>query len=370
MNLLVLTGIFPPEVGGPATYVPPLAEGLTRKGWQITVTTARGHDRGDRFPFPVHRLTGSMPLRLVKSIVRFPALTRGRDLTYVNGMSFEYTATLPVHRTPYVLKVVGDRSWERYRLATDQAPSIEAFQTASLPLRHRLDRWIRRSVARRAAGVIVPSRYLKGIVEEWGVPEQQIRVIYNSVHPPDETSEGPTVSWPGGGLRLLTAGRLVPWKRVPDLIRRLAFVEDAGLIVLGDGPDREPARRAVRRHGLKERVTFKGSVDRASVWRHLRACDLLLLHSTYEGFPHLLLEAMACGAPVLASASGGTRELARMYPDRIALYDRDRPAELTRRLREGLFPDRREPPSVPEPLRWDSVLDQTAQFLETCARRS
>lgn len=174
MNLLVLTGIFPPEVGGPATYVPPLAEGLLRRGWDVTVATARGHDREDRFPFDVHRFPGPFPLRLLQSLVRLPRLTAKRNLTYVNGMSFEYAATHALHRVPFVLKVVGDRSWERYRLGSGSRTGIDEFQTASLPPYHRLDRTVRRRVARRAAGVIVPSHYLKGIVEQWGIPEARI----------------------------------------------------------------------------------------------------------------------------------------------------------------------------------------------------
>lgn len=363
MDILILTGIFPPAVGGPATYVPRVARGLLDRGWRVTVCTARGHDRENRFPYPVRRLHGPLPFRALEGLVKLPRLAAGRDLTYVNGLTFEYHLSRLIHRTPYVLKVVGDRTWERFRLRTGSDLSIEAFQSASsLPVRYRLERSLRRRIARAAAGIVVPSHYLKNVVRRWGVPAESISVIYNTAHPPETFPTDPP-EWPGRNLRLLTAGRLVPWKRIPDLIGRVEPMDDAGLIVLGDGPDAERSRQTARRLNMEERVVFKGNVERAEVWRHLNACDLLLLHSTYEGFPHLLLEAMATGAPVLASGSGGTRELANMFPDHIELYDPDRPGQLTKKLQEGGFPGRGTVPDFPSALQWGSVLDETAEVL-------
>ena len=87
------------------------------------------------------------------------------------------------------------------------------------------------------------------------------------------------------------------------------FQNDLGLVVVGDGPLRDDLIAQAKRLGVDDRIAFAGAVAKERVPAYLRACDVFVLNSTYEGLPHVLLEAMAAGLPVIATAVGGSREI-------------------------------------------------------------
>ncbi|MFB6347309.1 MAG: glycosyltransferase family 4 protein, partial [bacterium] len=287
MNLLIVTGIFPPDVGGPATYVPRIANVLNDRGWNVEVITA-GHTEADlEFPYPVHRVPRSAPGRYRESVPTIIDRAGWADRLYVNGLEMDNYLAGFFHSCPRIQKCVGDRSWERYRNSGRGELDIDEFQECNPDFRTWLERSIHRHVTRGSDEFIVPSHYLKSILAKWGIPTEDITVIYNHSHPPQSIPDEP-ISWPGSDLKMLSVGRLVPWKRVPQLIKRLPNLPRAGLVVLGDGPERSRCRKTINRASVAGRVELKGNVDRPVVWQHLREADLLVLNSTYEGFPHIL----------------------------------------------------------------------------------
>ncbi|MFB6356609.1 MAG: glycosyltransferase family 4 protein [bacterium] len=361
MKIFILTGIFPPDVGGPATYVPRLARACQDRGHDIEVLTleaSRSTSDSPDFDYPVHRWSRGKLSRLWQGTLNLPGRVRESDCVYVNGLEWEHTVSRWNNNTPSVQKIVGDRSWERYRNNHRGDLTIDEFQSASVPfgtaIRRRIQHWMTQLNDR----VIVPSHYLKSIVSKWGMDPDQIDVVYNNAHEPPEFDNTP-IEWPGSGLQILNVGRLVPWKRVPDLIQTVSELNNGGMIVLGDGPERQRCEEAKSNNNVEDRVHLKGNVDRPTVFRHLSQCDVLVLHSTYEGFPHILLEALATGTPVLASASGGTRELAEFFPEHITTYPMDNTNQPFESLQNESFPDRYSPPDFPDPLQWDTIVDQT-----------
>ncbi len=139
------------------------------------------------------------------------------------------------------------------------------------------------------------------------MPEEKITVIYNAVEPlngiqPAEVSLQTRV-------KIVTVGRLVPWKQVDQIIEALARCDGVGLVIIGDGPERGHLEELVRTLDLRDRVYFAGARSKAETLSLMAACDLFVLNSTYEGFPHVVLEAMSLGLPVVATAVGGTPEV-------------------------------------------------------------
>src|SRR4029077_21032506 len=110
-------------------------------------------------------------------------------------------------------------------------------------------------------------------------------------------------------IKVVTVGRLVPWKQVDQLIKAIAECDEAGLVVVGDGPDRERLEQLARGGNLGDRVYFAGQRKQEETVSLMAACDLFVLNSTYEGLPHVVLEAMSAGLPVVATAVGGTPEV-------------------------------------------------------------
>jgi glycosyltransferase involved in cell wall biosynthesis len=83
------------------------------------------------------------------------------------------------------------------------------------------------------------------------------------------------------------------------------------LVVVGDGPERERLERLALENHVADRIFFAGQRSKEETFGLMTACDVFVLNSTYEGFPHVVLEAMCAGLPVIATAVGGTPELVR-----------------------------------------------------------
>jgi glycosyltransferase involved in cell wall biosynthesis len=110
---------------------------------------------------------------------------------------------------------------------------------------------------------------------------------------------------------LLSAGQLVRNKGHDTVLRALARLEGWGLMIVGDGPEEPALRRLATETGTAERVRFAGRVLPERMPDYYRAADCLVLASSREGMPNVLLESLACGTPVVATRVGGCAEIVR-----------------------------------------------------------
>ena len=313
MNVLIVTGIFPPDHGGPASYVPRIATAFARRGHSIEVVCLS--DRMDHddsaYPFCLHRIPRGLfwPWRIVLTTFTIWRTVRRHDLIYVNGLGAESALAALLAGRPAVHKVVGDYAWERATGRGWFRGTLGEYQTSVKPVRLRLLDCVRTFPLRLANHVIVPSGYLREIVNGWGISKKKIRVIYNAV---ESAAASPSISPalpPWDGKTLVTVCRLVPWKGVGQLIRLLPDLPDTRLIVAGDGQMRAALEAEAQSAGTAQRVQFLGSLPRDAVRRCLDQADAFVLNSTYEGLPHVVLEAMTAGVPVIATDAGGTGEV-------------------------------------------------------------
>jgi glycosyltransferase involved in cell wall biosynthesis len=303
VRVLFVTGVFPPDIGGPASYVPRMATALHDRGHDVQIVTLadrsviRGAPHDD---MAVHRIERQIPkpIRMLRSISLIRAKALHADLIYANGLVLEAIIAGRLAAKPVVVKVVGDLMWERARNA-GWTGSLDAFQTVSLSLRWRALRVLQNAYMRMAKVVITPSEYLKRIVVGWGVPADRVSVVYNAV--PEQAVDGSVVP----DVDIVSVGRLVPWKGFGQLIE-IAARRDWSLSIVGDGPLRRTLENRTRTLGA--RVRFEGHLAQAKVADAIRRGKVFVLNSSYEGLPHIVLESMAAGVPVVATAAGGTPE--------------------------------------------------------------
>lgn len=307
----MVTGIFPPDIGGPATYVPQMAEALAARGHALSVVTVSDrldHD-DNHYPFRVVRLPRLLrkPLRqwlTVRTLIREGCQA---DLLFVNGLALESALANLWLGKPMVLKVVSDLAWERATALGWESDNFECFQKGRHGLKVEFLKRLRTWWTRQAHQVVVPSHYLSRWVTGWGVPPERITVIYNAV----ELRKGlrPAKLPLKTTVNVVTVGRLIPLKRVGQIIETLAPFQEIGLVVIGDGPERTGLEKLGQKLGMTHRLYFAGQQKQGETLALMAACDLFVLNSTHEGLPHVVLEAMTLGLPIIATAVGGTPEV-------------------------------------------------------------
>jgi teichuronic acid biosynthesis glycosyltransferase TuaC len=182
----------------------------------------------------------------------------------------------------------------------------------NLIARHAIPRrWIRWA-ARHAAGLVAVSGGLKQRFVELGIAAERVRVLRNGV---DLTRFRPhhreTARQALGFTRptLLAVGNLVPLKRHHLMVGALTQLPGVELVIVGDGPTRAAISGLAREHRVDDRIRLLGRVPQDRLPEIYSAADLLLLVSTHEGWPNVLLESMACGTPVIVSEIGGVSDI-------------------------------------------------------------
>jgi glycosyltransferase involved in cell wall biosynthesis len=302
MRVVFLTGIWPPDIGGPATHGPDFAAFLRDRGHSVHVVTMGDSEPTER-PVPVESVARSRPFAVRYSAVAAKAyrLARHADVVYATA-TYAASAVAAVRR-PLVAKLVSDPAYERawrYGLFRD---SLEEFARASDPRLVAL-RCLRTASLRRARRVVVPSRYLAGLAAGWGLDRSRIEVLVNPAPAPKEI---PPAELADGTL--VFVGRLTSQKALPVALRAVAAVDGARLVIVGDGPERGSLERLTEELGLGNRVVFEGARTRDEVLPTLAGARAALLSSTWENLPHAAVEALSVGTPVVSTAVGGVPEV-------------------------------------------------------------
>jgi glycosyltransferase involved in cell wall biosynthesis len=273
MKLVITTPLYPPEIGGPATYANLLFEGLPKNGIEV-------------------ELVKFSDVRHLPKIIRHYAYyrrvlkaARNADVVLaLDPVSVGLPAMKAIRRAgkPFVVKIVGDYAWEQGQQRFGITQNLDEFvkeKQVSFPV--QVLRRIQTRVAAAATRVIVPSEYLKSIVMAWGVPGEKIVVIYNGIEIPAHLPEQYKKE---GEFLIVSAGRRVPWKGF------------------------EAIERVAKSHP-NWRVSIASGLPRTEVLALIKAADVFVLNSRYEGLSHVLIEAMTLGTPVIATNAGGNTTL-------------------------------------------------------------
>lgn len=304
MKVLIVTGIFPPDHGGPASYVPYIAQALTERSHDVAIITLSDNIASPKaYSFPVERIkrSGFWPLRAVKSIFRICRAAQKADVVYLNGLVLEgIVACKFLCNKPVVVKVVGDLIWEKAINQGKTSLDLDKFQQSKLPLNLSFLRWLQSFYMRFADFIIVPSNYLGNLVKFWDVKPERVCLVYNAVRHQPTSLKSVSKEYD-----LVTVARLVPWKGVAELME-VAGELDLSLLVVGDGPLRKELEQAAVKN--KWKVAFMGNIPQVKVPDAIKLAKLFVLNSSYEGLPHIVLEAKLTNTAVLATNAGGTSE--------------------------------------------------------------
>ncbi len=282
------------EVGGAERHVVDLAVALAREGYEVTVACSIAGGLSEPLEeanVPVRQLLDKLVKRRVS--VAFARELRRLireelfDLVHAHIYASAAAATIAVLGTgvPLVVTEHTEALWQGRR-----------------------ERWASRAIFRRAQHIIAVSGAIRRrLIERDAVPPERITVIHNAVIPAPDAPPGALPEGLRKGPLVGVVARLQPEKGVADFLKAAARVcaafPEARFLVAGDGPLREVLLALAERLGVDGRVRFLGY--RADARALIGLLDVLVVPSLTEGTPLIVLEAMAAGVPVVASAVGG-----------------------------------------------------------------
>jgi len=316
-RILITTGIYPPDIGGPATYSKLLFDELPKRGIEVEVLSF-GEVR-------------HLPKIIRHSVYFFKVLKRskGVDIIYAQDPVSVGLPTMLANkflRKKFLIRIAGDYAWEQ---GVQRFGVKDDLDTFSLKKGYgffvKLFKKIQVCVAKQADQVIVPSHYFKTIIVNWGIQPEKINVIYNGI----KLSQSREVQPPEIGEKvLLSVGRLVPWKGFKELIEVmpdiLQEIPEVKLMIVGSGPQKEELEKTIVELDLQEKIILMGQLSKKEVLEYMKKSDIFVLNTRYEGFAHLLLEASNTRVPIVTTNIGGNPELIKNNQEGVLIEPNDK----------------------------------------------
>lgn len=310
MKILITVGIFPPDIGGPASFVPKIAKLLQENGFEVTIICLSNEKIVDNESYKIIRIlrNQNLMIRWIKTIFKMISNGRNADTIFVNGLPMEaYIANLFL-RKKLLRKVVGDWAWERGRNKGIIDDSFDEFQKNKHNLHLEIAKFSRGWTATKADLVITPSVHLKNVVKNWGVSENNLKVIYNGTKIQSKITKKENEV-----LHFITVGRLAPWKNIDKIIQAMAILNEKGFNfifnIVGSGPLNEKLKILVKELKLENKIFFLGQKNTEELNEIYLDSDIYIQASGYEGLPHVILEAINFNLSIISTPIGGTNEI-------------------------------------------------------------
>jgi glycosyltransferase involved in cell wall biosynthesis len=301
---------FPPVSGGIGYYVYNLSKGLIKKGHKVTVITRGSTGRVEKEVvdgidifkatfFPIYPFHISLHGFFVNSLLK--SLGPEFSLFHLHSpITPPIKTTLPIITTVHTAMRIDSK----YHEVVDPYSLAEKIQSMYF------SPFVESQVLRLSDMVTAVSPSVANELNGYGVDSSQVSVMWNGV---DEKVFFPIKNKENLEKYVLYTGVLRARKGLFDLIKCAILVNniipDIKFVICGTGPLLQKLKEQVRSVGLEEKVIFLGRVDRKKLIQIYQNATIHVLPSIYEGLPTVLLEAMACGLPVVATNIGGNREI-------------------------------------------------------------
>ncbi len=339
MKIVIATGIFIPEPGGPATYAPKIAEEFLQLGHKVQVITYSDkahYDFDESLPYAVHRIKRSKKIfnywRYYRALF---SLARDSDLIYAFD---HFSAGLPVaifsftSRRPFFVRVGGDFIWEKHLDTADNLVILRQFYEQGLhhkfhQLRFRIITWI----FQRARGIIFTTEFQKDIFQKYyNLASRKLFIINN----PIDLSE---ISAKRNQLKreVVVPARFINKNNLDNLIKAFVKIKDKSLrlSIIGAGPKRNQLQDLIKNLNAKN-IFIENVLSRHDLQERLLTAYLVVFPSLTDISPNAMLECLALKVPFISSQEIGFDWI----KDKIIIFDPLRLDEITQAIDELLNP--------------------------------
>ncbi len=314
MRILIATGIFKPEVGGPATVAFELAKKLQATGHSVTVITYsdKPYFDGDKdMLFRLIRVERSQ-YKLINYLRYFSVVLREiRKHTVAYTLDW-FSGGLPVMLASkltgkkYIVRVGGGYLWEKY-LAEGRPPlTLRQFYAQGLHKEYKLMFFVIKKVLQNAERVIFNSDIQRELyIPIYDLHPQKTLTIYNAI--PENKLSGLVQSYNADFFErdkeIVFAGRFIKMKNIESLVRAFAKLEDKSfrLLLIGSGPLDADIRILTDALGLSASVEFLPTMSQSDLYYRIASCYLVVIPSWTDVSPNQVYECLALGIPFLIS---------------------------------------------------------------------
>jgi len=309
MNILITVGIFPPDIGGPASFVPKIANHLINMDNKVKIICLADEENllleDDLDVLRIKRST-YLPIRWFKTISLIIKYGRKSDILFVNGLGVEAAIANLYLRKKIVRKIVGDPVWERFYNKKSTSETFDDFQNQKHNLNVRIQKLIRNWSISSSEVVITPSDHLKEFINRTN-PKTEVLKINNGV----EISEFKRSKTPLHEFNILINSRLVVQKNIHIVIEAMGSIKnlDVNLKIIGEGGEFERLEDLITNLNIQNKVKMIGKVENNLISEYLKTSNLFIQASDYEGLPHSILEAINYEVPILSTEVGGCKDL-------------------------------------------------------------
>ena len=309
MNILITVGIFPPDIGGPASFVPKISDFLIENGHNVKIIclseVGNIHTEDNLDVIRIKR-SNNLPIRWIKTIYQIVKNGRRSDLIFVNGLGVESAIANLILQKQLIRKIVGDPVWERAYNKKRITESYDDFQNNKHSFLIEVQKLLRNWSINSAEIVITPSDHLKNFVSELGFSNEILK-INNGV----DITDIKRTNVDKADINLLIISRLVIQKNINIVIEAMELLDNKNvkLSIIGEGGEFSTLEGVIHELNLQNRVQLLGKIDNNKISQFLLAADIFIQASDYEGLPHSVLEAINYEVPILSTEVGGCKDL-------------------------------------------------------------
>jgi glycosyltransferase involved in cell wall biosynthesis len=306
-EICVVSGIYPPEIGGPAKFASAFTNWAQKTNVKVSVITLT--DKSSHIIYSnnieIRKISRNhnVIIRYLITAFHIWRKLKNRSKIIANGCFIETYFASKLSRKKYIAKVPGDIVWERALNNGVTHSSQQEFQNAKLSCIYKIFRFLYSTSLRNAEQVIVPTEELKNVCIMWGVAPIKIHVIYNSV-----AIEIFKPKLMQKKFDVITVSRLVAFKKIEEIIQICCDLS-LTLAIVGEGPEKIKLESFAKK--LNANVQFFGSILQSDLPEYLNSAKVFVLNSIFEASSYALLEARSCGLIAVAKSKTGSEEVIR-----------------------------------------------------------
>jgi len=330
-SVLIAAGIYPPDVGGPATHAKKLAEGFKKSGFGVHIVTY-----GSSNELGVSSISRRIPFGL-RHFIYFIKCLRGAvgcDIVYAQDATaagWPAFVTAKILRRRLFIRIGGDVLWERVVEKGGRFVSMNEYYQQGFYLQDRpiIFRMIR-MILRGANEIIVTTESLKDIyINFYSVDSNRIKVILNPIPNKQESFYGKEIF---DQSTVLFAGRFVPYKNLRFLMHVFDSVRQklnkGELYLIGDGPDKKELENFAADLASADYIKIQPAMLQRDLFEKIKSAAVCIGPALTEFNPNFILEGLSFGKPILLSRENG---LSVKLPEDF-IFDPKNEQELTEKL--------------------------------------